>query len=427
MFVVFGSRSHLTIMVPTAWALRSAGHEVCVASQPNLTGAINDAGLTAVSIGEELDLSESIGAAWRPDGTFPGQTYTLSENRPEKLTWDYVHATFGLFSGMFGEWFGNDAVLDDAVRFARAWKPDLVVWDALTYCGPVVAAACGAAHARMVFGLDYLARMRAVFHRLAAEQPEDLRTDPMAHWLGHRLARYDAGPFTEDMVTGQVSIDPIPAWVQVETDEEAVPRLPIRYLPYGPRATVPALLRTRPQRPRVLLTLGLATRELGLPAPPLGELLEGLGRVDAEVIATLNAEQLSLVGTIPDNVTVFDFVALEVALPTCSAIVHHMGAGSTYSAVEFGVPQLCLRDEVNFWGEHDTARRVVERGAGLALGADELTADAVQQTLTKLLADPSFAEGAAALREETHQAPPPTGIVGALEALADRSRAALTR
>ncbi|MEA2207331.1 MAG: hypothetical protein QOE77_4107, partial [Blastocatellia bacterium] len=48
----WGWRSHFYPLVPLAWALRSAGHEVLVASQPSMTDTIVGAGLPAVALGE---------------------------------------------------------------------------------------------------------------------------------------------------------------------------------------------------------------------------------------------------------------------------------------------------------------------------------------------------------------------------------------
>src|ERR1700690_1554447 len=47
-------RSHLYIQAPLAWALRTAGHDVRVASQPDLIDDIMRTGLTAVSVGDVM-------------------------------------------------------------------------------------------------------------------------------------------------------------------------------------------------------------------------------------------------------------------------------------------------------------------------------------------------------------------------------------
>ena len=57
LFTVVSSTSHLYPIVPLAGALRGAGHEVCVASHPDMVEAITAAGLTAVSVGETVDVA----------------------------------------------------------------------------------------------------------------------------------------------------------------------------------------------------------------------------------------------------------------------------------------------------------------------------------------------------------------------------------
>ncbi|MFI1169810.1 glycosyl transferase family 28, partial [Streptomyces sp. NPDC020801] len=63
LFTAFAAKSHAYTQFPLAWALRTAGHEVCVASQPDLVEDITRAGLTAVPVGRALQLSEQMGGA----------------------------------------------------------------------------------------------------------------------------------------------------------------------------------------------------------------------------------------------------------------------------------------------------------------------------------------------------------------------------
>src|SRR5687767_9215906 len=55
--------AHLYPYVPLAWALQSAGHEVRVASHPDMADTIVKAGLTAVAVGEKEDLGGAVRAA----------------------------------------------------------------------------------------------------------------------------------------------------------------------------------------------------------------------------------------------------------------------------------------------------------------------------------------------------------------------------
>src|SRR5687767_8753910 len=52
LFTVYPSFAHLYPLVPYAWALQSAGHEVRVASHGSFAASIASTGLTPVSLGD---------------------------------------------------------------------------------------------------------------------------------------------------------------------------------------------------------------------------------------------------------------------------------------------------------------------------------------------------------------------------------------
>ena len=60
LFTVNPEKAHYFAMVPLAWALRTAGHEVRVASQPRFADEITQSGLTAVPVGRDTNLWELI-------------------------------------------------------------------------------------------------------------------------------------------------------------------------------------------------------------------------------------------------------------------------------------------------------------------------------------------------------------------------------
>ncbi|MGW7578886.1 hypothetical protein [Streptomyces sp. NPDC054765] len=60
LFVTLAASPHFFVQVPLAWALRAAGHEVRVASQPDLMDTITAAGLPATPVGPRLAQDESV-------------------------------------------------------------------------------------------------------------------------------------------------------------------------------------------------------------------------------------------------------------------------------------------------------------------------------------------------------------------------------
>lgn len=412
--------SHFYNTVPIAWALRTAGHEVRVASQPDLVPAITRAGLTAVAVGQELNLMEQSRRA--PESGEPGygSGFNIAETDPAKLTWEYVRDTLAAYAHI-AELSTSTEMLTDLTRFARRWQPDLVLWDAMSYVGPAVARATGAAHARLLFGTDHWARMRELFLRLAAEQPEEARVDVLRDWITGRLAGLGCDPegdgrFDEELVVGQRTIDPLPSFLRVHA---GLDRIPVRPVPYNGPSVVPDwVTHERPERPRVVLTLGLTLPEAHNEGFPIGELLSAAAEMDVELVATVGAAVAeSLAGTtLPPNVRLVDFVPLNELLPTCSAIIHHGGMGTLQNALRHGVPQVIVPGWL--WDERATALAVEGQGAGLLIEPRELTAGTLRAAVDRVLDEPAFADSAERLSKELLSAPAPRDIVPELERLA---------
>jgi glycosyltransferase (activator-dependent family) len=401
-----------------AWALRAAGHDVRVAAQPDLTDAIVHTGLTAVPVGQALDLAElSRQAKQRPAGqTVFGSEFDITETREDRLTLDYVRGVFSMWCSIGLERLAGAAVLDDVVRFARAWQPDLVVWDALTYMGPIAARASGAAHVRMLFGQDHWARMRGR-HAELTPPGAGAGGDPMAEWLSGKLDRFGC-TFDEELVLGQRTIDPLPSWMRLQT---GVDYIPVRYVPYNGPSVVPPWLSESPDRPRICLTLGMSRRDLwGEDRFSVNDLFDAVADLDVEVIATLTARQCDAAPKVPDNVRLFDFVPLDALLPSCAAVIHHGGAGTTGNAVVHGVPQLVIPG--NLWDKAGLAQLLANRGAGLVMEHNQVTAGALRAQLLRLIEEPSFAANAEKVRAELQETPSPREIVPELEKLAERAK-----
>lgn len=398
--------SHLYNLVPTAWALRAAGHEVCVATQPNLLEETKRTGLTAVAVGEEL--ATASGNLDTSDTPY-GLGVDITETDPAKLTLPYVREVFRTYTSVVCEYLAGDATLADLVTFAKAWRPDLVLWDAHNYAAPVLARALGLPHVRIVPAPDHWARMRAIYHELARAEPGG--EDPLADYLGGKLAGY-GGEFTEDMVVGQATIEPLPSWLRVKAD---VDYRPVRHVPYNGPSVIPGWLRKKPKRRRVCLTLGQTRRALGSESSGGGDgiagLLQGIAGLDVEVIATLNANQIPPGTTIPDNVRLFDYVPLNALLPTCAAVVHYGGMGTVNASVVHGVPQVGIPG--NIWGEGGIMRELCAQGAGLVADHGNLV-----DQLARILDDPSYTAAAAQLRKEMLATPSPRDIVPEIEKIA---------
>ncbi|MEV0131853.1 activator-dependent family glycosyltransferase [Dactylosporangium sp. NPDC050688] len=417
LFVTLPEKSHLFCMTPIAWAVRAAGHEVRVASSPAFTDVIARTGMTAVGVGDDSNISAAM-AQHRESQEV--ESVDWSELDPAKLTWERE-----LERAQMGAWgfaYYNEPMIADLVAFARHWRPDLVVWDPLTYAGPLAAGAVGAAHVRSMCFADVWAMKRQLFTKLRDEVPQQQREDPMADWLGGH-AEALGGTFTEELITGQLTLDPLPERLSVPSD---VRRVPVRFVPYNGPAVVPDWLAEPAARPRVCLSLGAAnTERYGGDYVSKAAVLEALSDLDVEVVAALLPAQVQELDRVPDNARVVQSVPLHALLPSCAALIHHGGFGSYATALVHGVPQLFVSTPVA--DQTLRATGLQEAGAGLFLPHVQAGPQQIRDAVSRLVSEPGFAGNAATLRDEALRRPAPAQVVAELERFTAEQRPAAWR
>ncbi|MER6912292.1 activator-dependent family glycosyltransferase [Streptomyces sp. NPDC000594] len=410
----FAHNTHYYNLVPLGWALRAAGHEVRVASQPSLTDTITGSGLTAVPVGDDTAIIELI-TEIGDDIVRYQQGLDFVDTRDAPKSWEHALGQQTIMSALCFAPLNGDSTIDDMVALARSWRPDLVLWEPFTYAGPIAAHAVGAAHARLLWGPDVVLNARRQFTGLLAQRPAEEREDPIAEWLTWTLERHGltaTEDVVEELITGQWTIDPSAPSQRLPVPGEVVP---MRYVPYNGPSVLPDWLAEPPTRPRVCLTLGVSTRETyGGDDVPFHELLAGLADLDAEIVATLDTAQLPEAAGLPANVRVVDFVPLDALLPSCAAIVHHGGAGTCFTATLHGVPQIVV---ASLWDAPLKARQLAEAGAGIELAPGSLGVDTLRDAIAQVLESPGAAERARRLGEEMRAAPTPAALVPRLEQL----------
>ncbi|MGQ0842063.1 activator-dependent family glycosyltransferase [Actinokineospora sp.] len=427
LFVTCLNKSQMYLMAPLAWALRTAGHQVRVASQPDLVDDIAGLGLTPAPVGALMArLKDELAEAEPEEEAVVADADPTNRTKPVQSAygWDDPASEFVDMATDFFPILTTDSFLDDLVAYARAWQPDLVIWNTLAFAGPIAARVSGAAHARHLWGVDALAQLRAGFVAAQAERGAEALPDPMAAWLGPKLERY-GHTFDEEMVLGQWTIDPAPPSMFHPTGA-GVHYVPVRQVSFNGPASVPDWVHEPPKRRRVCMTLGFSHRDSHGVEASAGELLEAVADLDIEVIATFSAKQLDSLTRVPDNVRAVEFVPLGVLLPTCAAIVHHGGPGTFATALEHGVPQLIVPGTYwheKWWAPVAQANCVEDRGAGVYVAdSDQLTAQRLRTELERVLGDPSFARNAERLRVDLLGVPSPNEIVPLLEKLTAEHR-----
>lgn len=200
---------HVFPLVPLTWALRSAGHDVLVATAGRGLQLAADAGLPCVDLAPGVDMDAMLATAARTSwGADPVTAGTGFER------------ALALFTEV------SRVTLDGARRSVAAWRPDLVIHGALQGAGAVAAAE----HS-----------VPTVEHGVS----------PAAGWGDMVAAMWPA--LTDHPVTApDAVVDLLPERFAVapqRPDPPTVRHLPLRAVPYGGGAPVPHDLLTRRRSP----------------------------------------------------------------------------------------------------------------------------------------------------------------------------------
>ncbi len=100
---------------------------------------------------------------------------------------------------------------------------------------------------------------------------------------------------------------------------------------------------------------------------------------------------------LPSGVVVFPYAPYSELLPRAAAVVHQGGAGTTGQALRAGRPMVVVPFAHD---QADHAARIARAGVGLALPRDRCDAATLTAALGRVLAEPGFAERAAAVGAE---------------------------
>ena len=365
---------HLFPMVPLAWALRGAGHEVLFASYDGAE-PITRAGMPLVNVAPGLDASHellAVAGARRPE-LFKRVVESTTADR-DAFVRLYAHV--------------NDLVADGLVDHAREWRPDLVVFEPLATAGVVAAAALGVPAVQHNLGFGRNAALRAT-----------MLEELSATFARHRAAAPAAEEVQVIDIAPASTVDFSDGWL-------------LRPVSFSGGGILPQWLRECSGRPRVAVTLGTFLPHL-LEGEQLRPVLDSMGKVDAEFVFALGNTDLEQLGELPRNVRAVggsQWLPWNALLRTCSASVHHGGSGSSLASMEAGLPQLVL-PSVSESGTNADA--VARRGVGLRAGYEQLTPG----LLERILFDDAMRAAAAEVRAEIAAMPAPAELVPVLAGL----------
>ncbi|MCX6408233.1 MAG: activator-dependent family glycosyltransferase [Propionibacteriales bacterium] len=400
LFTSFAHRTHFQGLVPLAWALTLAGHQVRVASQPALVDDITAAGLVAVPVGTDHRLFEI-------DPVEAGEVHRYSTGldfagRHDELhSWDFVLGLESVNARFVFPRVNNPEFVADLVAHARQWRPDLVLWEPFTFAGGVAARASGAAHARVAWGTDLTGYFRTRFLELRNRREDHDRPDPLSDWLG-RLASDHGVDASEDLALGQWTIEQLPTRFRLDS---ALDTMSGTLVPYNGRSQVPAWLEDGVRR-RVVITGGFSGFGHGI---DLVDLLAHLADLDHEIVVTRSGLSTR---DVPANVRLVDFVPMNVLLGASDLVVHHGGAGTWASALHQAVPQVAVAHE---WDCLLRGQQIADAGAGLSLDPQRTDADALAAAVRTVLDDAQFGLRARVLRDELRSEPSPLAVAQEIE------------
>jgi UDP:flavonoid glycosyltransferase YjiC (YdhE family) len=370
LFVSGGGIGHGFPLVPLAWAMRVAGHEVRFVTTGRALD-VEHAGLPVVDAAPGVDFTARIRERIAQSQETLQQTATMQN----------LCGAIPLLAQF------SEVLVDGVVDAAMQWRPDLVVHTQADGAGLVAA---GKLRVPLVdHGLGIV--RGAGVHELLREHMADAFARHGVAELPQPIASIDVAP--PSMLADESS-----GW-------------PMRYVPYNGGCVLPNWLHRPGDRRRIAVTLGTVapmTEGLG----PLRQILQVAGSVDAEFVLALGNVDTSELGDLPDNAHVVGWVPLGELLRGCAALVHHGGEGTTMTALAAGVPQLILPSGR---GRHIPAAAVQQCRAGLTSHVQDL--DSAQ--LSRLLNDKKLAEAASRVREEIAALPTPADLVPRVVSLAN--------
>jgi UDP:flavonoid glycosyltransferase YjiC (YdhE family) len=182
--------------------------------------------------------------------------------------------------------------------------------------------------------------------------------------------------------------------------------------PVSPTPPRPDVLNGAGDKPVVLVTFGTVFNR----TPGVVELaVEAMADVDAEVVVTVGSTRdPAEFGTVPDHVHIRPFVPYADLLPHCDAVLTHGGFGTTMMALRHGLPLVVMPLGSDQPWHAANAERL---GHGRNITFSEATAADVTAAVTAVLNDPSYRERARSFSDELDAMPTLDDAAARIEAL----------
>jgi UDP:flavonoid glycosyltransferase YjiC (YdhE family) len=360
---------HFLPMLPLIRAAERAGHDVRIATGPDLVHFLALRGLDVHAVGPTW------GEAWSAH-----DVAWANPGLPEEQK---------MMEGVVAL-FGRPAVarLADLVVMAQEWRPDIVVHEVLESAGSLLARRLGVPG--VVHGIGPMFPFYAQLIGLtgaAIGEPE--------------LWEQASSEQALDLCPPSLRPDGPPPW------PTAVPLQPSAGEPgQVPPAVADVLLA---DRPIAYFTLGTVKNT---DAADFATGLTALESYEGVVVATtgrrLGPDEL---GPVPANAVVAEFVPQASLLERADLLVSHSGSGTMLGGLVQGLPQVALPRGTD---QPANAALLTRVGAGVVVAPEDYSVATIQAAVAEVTGDPTFRRAAERVRDEIAAMPSAETVWAAL-------------
>jgi UDP:flavonoid glycosyltransferase YjiC (YdhE family) len=355
---------HVNPMLPLIEALLAQGDEVTVAAGDGLGGVVARTGASFRVAGRgEMDWFVSLQS--RVLHGQPGDGIA-----PERINHYFVPR-------LFAEVAAPD-MIDDVVAIGREVEPDVVLFETYALAGPLAAEILG------VPGVHHL------ISPLLSHEVMVLADDAMSPiWRSFACTSPGYGGLYQGI-----------------TIEITPPSLEQQLIPCGESLAMrptplPTTQLANSDPPCVYVTLGTMFGNTEV----FRTVLIGLAGEDVEVIVTVGADgDPAGLEPVPANARVERYIPQAELLPRCAVVVHHGGSGTMYGSLAHGIPQVVLPQGAD---NFDNGWLLARCGAGVTIGPEEISPDAVRDAVRQVLEQPSYRDTGRRLATELAALPEP--------------------
>jgi len=362
---------HVLPMLPLVRAAERAGHDVRVATGPDLVGTLTARGLDVHAVGPRWATSWSAHeAVWADPGT-----------PEEQKMMDGVVALFGTPAL---------ARLADLLALAESWRPDLVVHEVLEMAGSL---------------LGRRLRVPGVVHGIGPMFPFYAQ---LIHPAGDAIGE----PGLWAHVSAERALDLCPPSLQPDGPPPWPGAVPLRPSAGQPGPVPPEVVDVLAgDRPLAYFTLGTVKNT---DAADLAAGLAALEEYDGVVVATTGRRlDPGELGPLPANAVVAEFVPQAALLERADLLVSHGGSGTMLGGLVHGVPQVALPRGAD---QPQNAALLARAGAGVVVAPEDYAVPTIRAAVAQVIGDPSFRAAAERIRDEIAVMPDADAVWAGLSA-----------